>query len=100
MNNTRAAEAIIQALWPGPGPLILLLTLFSGVSAARPALFTYASRSPMRCSIVGSFGAAAAGAAAAGAAGASAANTANGRPQTTNRINVRIRFFIVWACNG
>src|SRR4051812_37502567 len=65
MNSTSAAEVIIQALWPGPEPLMFDLTLLVAVSAWRAALLIYASKSRRRCSTVGSLGA---GAAAAGAA--------------------------------
>src|SRR5690349_9438789 len=69
MNSTNAAEVIIHALWPGPGPLIFDVIFASAASAPRAVLFMYASRSARRCSTFGS--AFAAGAAAAGAAGVS-----------------------------
>src|SRR5437870_1578347 len=79
MNNTKAAEVIIHALWPGPEPLMFDLTLLVAVSAWRAALLTYASRSRSRCSTVGSLGA---GAAAAGAAAAGAVAAASSAAQT------------------
>ena len=64
MNSTNAAEVIIQPLWPGPEPEILLFTFASVASAPRAALLTYASRSATRCARSGSaFAAGAAGAA-------------------------------------
>src|SRR4051812_17240752 len=65
MNSTRAADVIIQALWPGPAvPSSLELTLASAASEPRVPLLTYASRSATRCCKSGSaFLASAAGAA-------------------------------------
>src|ERR1700730_5641696 len=49
MKRTSAAQVIIQALWPGPGPEIFEI-ICALVSAPRAELFTYASRSATRCS--------------------------------------------------
>src|SRR5262245_14569757 len=54
MNSTRAAEVIIQALWPGPAPETFDDTVALAASAARAVLLTYASRSAMRSSMLGS----------------------------------------------
>src|SRR5687767_8486096 len=69
MNSTRAAQTMIQALWPGPGPATL------DSLATRAPLFMYASMSPMRSS---SDGPAAAAGAAASAGAATAAGAAAG----------------------
>ena len=53
MNNTSAVEVICQALWPGPGPAILLVTLVLA-AVARTELLTYASKSAKRSSTLGS----------------------------------------------
>src|SRR5580765_1110970 len=92
MNNTSAVEVICHAFAPGPGLGVNVLALSSYEpsfeltlfvpSATRAVLLTYASRSMIRCSRLGSarFGAAGVAAPAAGAAlvVASAALTANG----------------------
>jgi hypothetical protein len=49
MKSTSAAQVIIHALWPGPGPATFEVT-DKPVSASRAELFTYASRSATRCS--------------------------------------------------
>src|SRR5438132_13746088 len=54
MNSTRAAEVIIQALWPGPALATLDATVAPAASAPRAVLLMYASRSATRCSMVGS----------------------------------------------
>src|SRR6188768_156323 len=47
MNNTRAADVIIHALWPGPGVVVMTLGA---------PLVTYASRSATRCARSGAAG--------------------------------------------
>src|ERR1043165_6329117 len=100
MKSTNAADVIIHALWPGPGPLIFEETFASVASAPRVPLLTYASRSATRCSRVGSALAAGAAGAAAGVSGgaeaftSSAAQTcASVSPLTTISEN---RVFFMW----
>src|SRR6266850_1340196 len=52
MKRTNAAQTIIQPLWPGPEPGILVFTFAPFASDPRAALFMYASRSLTRCSSV------------------------------------------------
>src|SRR5438046_1205876 len=89
MNNTNAAEAICQALWPGPGvPSVVILksfgrlpslSLWAATAAEGSVLPMYASSALMRSESVGAGGGA--GSAACAVMARSASTTNNGMKQ-------------------